>query len=104
MQEARQRRQRRAVDLGFKKKYLPEVSWEDPWREYHEVEHVLARTQAEQDERAHLSDELWFAELGPERWFEYDTKGAYWWEGAVDGKPELSVAQISSEKQAQIST
>ena len=59
LQEARERRIRRAFDLSLKKMYVPEEAQQDPWREYDIADKVFRETQKEYDERKHLNDEHW---------------------------------------------
>ena len=85
LKEARMRRITRAVDLSVKKMYLPEEKWEDPWREFEEVEAILQETQREMDERAALSDQYWFTLIGDKPWYGYDTSEAWFWGSAIEG-------------------
>jgi hypothetical protein len=88
MREARMRRIRRAIDLNVKKIVLSEDEWTDPWREYNAFQSVLEETQREEDERAALSEEPWFAKAGDTPWFSYDLDSNWFWRGVPDAKPK----------------
>eukprot|EP01138_Halocafeteria_seosinensis_P009697 gb/GECG01009908.1/.p1 GENE.gb/GECG01009908.1/~~gb/GECG01009908.1/.p1 ORF type:complete len:136 (+),score=14.81 gb/GECG01009908.1/:1-408(+) len=80
MQEARERRIRRAFDLSLKKMYIPDAQQQDPWREFEFVDKVFRETQKEYDERKHLNDEHWSSVYGKDNWYPYDTEGAWFWQ------------------------
>lgn len=87
MQEARERRIRRAFDLSAKKMYLPKDQQQDPWREFEVVDAIMARTQMEYDEMKHLNDEAWSANFGFTKWYSYDTENTWFWQrDALAGK------------------
>jgi Ubiquinol-cytochrome C reductase complex 14kD subunit len=91
MQVERARRMKRALDLSQKHEEIPAKAYEDPWREYKQVNEVLAATQAEADERAILAGKPIFPfNLGREQWHGYNLKDAWWMGGKGNGSPALA--------------
>ena len=64
LQVARQRRMKRAIDLGLKHEELPKEARESPFKEYGQFKEVLEETQMLEDERLHLKNQLWCVKLG----------------------------------------
>lgn len=76
----RARRIKRAFDLSAKHVDIPVAARENPWREFKQVDTLLAATQKEADERAVLSGRPFIPfNLGRDLWWGYDRSKAWWW-------------------------